>query len=128
MKKNIVEEHGKIMVVDDEPAIVELMTEILKGDGYTVCTAPNIWEAEEILKIEKVVLAILDIYLPDGTGLDLAHKIKKVGANIPVIIMTGAPKSENVRQSVNVEVDAYLIKPIDMNKLLSLVKELVNPT
>ncbi len=63
--------------------------------------------------------------MPDGTGLDLARKIKSVGAKIPVIIMTGTPKSENVRQSVNIEVDAYLIKPISADNLLALVKELI---
>lgn len=117
---------GKIMVVDDEPAIVELVAEILKDAGYAVCTASNIQEAEGVLEKEEIVLAVLDIYLPDGTGLDLARKIKSVGAKIPVIIMTGAPKGDNVRQSADIEVDAYLIKPVSADNLLSLVKELIH--
>ncbi len=125
MKKNVVEQRGKILVADDEAAIVELVTEILKGAGYTICSASSIEEAEGILEKEKIVLAVLDIYLADGTGLDLAAKIKSVGAEIPVIIMTGTPKSDNVRQSVNIEVDAYLIKPVSADNLLALVKELI---
>ena len=118
---------GKIMVADDAPAIVELVTEILKDAGYTICTASSIREAEGILEKEEIVLAVLDIYLADGTGLDLAAKIKSVGAKIPVIIMTGTPKSDNVRQSVNIEVDAYLIKPVSADNLLALVEELIHP-
>ena len=64
--------------------------------------------------------------MPDGTGLDLARKIKSVDANIPVIIMTGTPKSETVRESVDIEVDAYLIKPISSDKLLALITELLD--
>ena len=115
----------KILVADDDPAIVELVAEILKGAGYSACIAYNIKEAEALIKKEKIVLAVTDIYMPDGTGLDLARKIKTVGTNIPVIIMTGTPKSENVRQSVDIEVDAYLIKPVSADNLLSLVKELL---
>jgi two-component system phosphate regulon response regulator PhoB len=115
----------KIMVVDDDPAVLEVVAEILKGAGYTVCTATNIAEAEAILEKEKIVLAVTDIYMPDGTGLDLARKIKSVDASIPVIIITGTPKSDNVRQSVDIEVDAYLIKPVSAENLLSLVKELL---
>ena len=118
---------GKIMVVDDEPAIVELVAETLKDAGYTVCTASSIEEAEGVLQKEEVVLAVMDIYLPDGTGLDLARKIKAVGAKIPVIIMTGTPKSDNVQQSVSIEVDAYLIKPVSADNLISLVEELIQP-
>lgn len=125
MGEDAADKRGKILVADDEPAIVELVTEILKDAGYTVCTASSIREAEGILEKEKIVLAVFDIYLPDGTGLDLAAKIKSVGAKIPVIIMTGTPKSDNVRQSVNIEVDAYLIKPVSTDNLISLVKELV---
>lgn len=125
MVEKAVEKRGKIMVADDEPAIVEVVTEILEGTGYTVCSASSIKEAESLLEKEKIVLAVLDIYLGDGTGLDLAAKIKSVGAKIPVIIMTGTPKSDNVRQSVNIEVDAYLIKPVGADNLLALVKEFI---
>lgn len=125
MGEDAADKRGKILVADDEPAIVELVTEILKDAGYTVCTASSIREAEGILEKEKIVLAVFDIYLADGTGLDLAAKIKSVGANIPVIIMTGMPKGDNVRQSVDIEVDAYLIKPVNADNLISLVKELI---
>lgn len=125
MGENTVEKHGKILVADDHAAIVELVTEILEGAGYTVCAASNIKEAEGILEKEEIALAITDIYMPDGTGLDLAAKIKAVGTKIPIIIMTGTPAADNVRQSVSIEVDAYLIKPVGADNLLALVKELI---
>ncbi len=116
---------GKIMVVDDDPSIVELVSEILKNAGYPVCAASNMQDADKILQQENIVLAVLDIYLPDGTGLDLAGKIKSAGPTIPVIIMTGTPAGDNVQQSVAIEVDAYLVKPVNAEDLISLVEELI---
>jgi len=116
---------GKIMVSDDDPAVLEVVAEILRDADYTVCTATNIAEAEAVLEKEEIVLSVTDIFMPDGTGLDLARKIKAANASIPVIIMTGTPKSDTVRQSVDIDVDAYLIKPVSAKKLISLVKELL---
>jgi len=98
---------------------------VLNQNGYKTRKASNIGDAVKLAEEESFDLAILDIYLPDGTGLELARKIKSRNPKLPVIIMTGTPDSGNVKQSVDIEVDAYLIKPVDVDKLLSLVKDVL---
>jgi len=114
-----------ILVVDDDATIIELVDLVLNQNGYKTRKASNIGDAVKLAEEESFDLAILDIYLPDGTGLELARKIKSRNPKLPVIIMTGTPDSGNVKQSVDIEVDAYLIKPVDVDKLLSLVKDVL---
>ena len=81
-------------------------------------------ECNILLQEEKVDLAILDICLPDGDGLDLIHKIKSLYPSCPIIVMTGNPETENLLKSVESEVDGYMIKPVSMATLLFLVGQL----
>lgn len=114
-----------ILVVDDDATIIELVDMVLSQSGFKTRKASTIKDAVKLAEEESFDLAILDIYLPDGTGLELARKIKSQNPKLPVIIMTGTPDSENVKQSVDIEVDAYLIKPVDVDKLLSLVRDVL---
>ena len=74
---------------------------------------------------ESFSLAIVDINLPDGSGLDLAGRIKSLDEKIPVVIITGFPGGQNVRQSLGAAVDAYLVKPVNPSILLTLLAQLV---
>lgn len=128
MEKNKIEGNGAgalILVVDDDATIIELVDLVLTQNGFKTRNAANIKDAVKLAEEESFDLAILDIFLPDGTGLELARKIKSRNPKLPVIIMTGTPDSGNVKQAVDIEVDAYLIKPVDVDKLISLVKDLL---
>ena len=119
------EKKGKVaLIVDDDPQILELVDEILKDGGHSTWKVSTISDALSLLQKKEFDVAILDIYLPDGTGLELAGKIKSLKPELPVVIMTGTPRSGNIRESVDAEVDAYLVKPVSAGNLLSLVEEL----
>jgi DNA-binding response OmpR family regulator len=120
----VAETKPDVLVVDDDPSIVELVETTLKEEGYATGRATSIAEAVRVFEEGDFGLAVFDIYLPDGTGLELAAKVREKNPKLPVIIMTGTPDSENISQSVNIEVDAYLIKPIEIENLISLVQEL----
>jgi len=113
-----------VLVVDDDPAIAELVETALAEEGYRTAAASNVADAVSTLQGGTFNLAVLDVYLPDGTGLELAAKLKGISPKLPVIIITGTPDSENIGKSVDIEVDAYLIKPIEIDNLISLVREL----
>lgn len=113
-----------VLIVDDDPTMRELVETILREEGYSTDTASSIADAVSTFQTGNCNLAVLDIYLPDGTGLELAAKLKEISPQLPVIIITGAPDSENIGRSVDIEVDAYLIKPIQVDNLVSLVQEL----
>jgi DNA-binding response OmpR family regulator len=113
-----------ILIVDDEESVLRFVGTLVEEEGYTTLRAGTLEEGEKLLN-KKYALALLDITLPDGSGLVLAKKIKKRTPDLPVVIMTGFPGGGNVRESLEVEPDAYLLKPVAPAILLSLLKRLV---
>ncbi len=115
-----------VLVVEDDPAILDFMGTALRETGFHARSARTAEDAIGLIDEYKFDLAILDIYLPDGNGLKLAREIKWQDSKFPIIIITGQPATENFAESLNVDVDAYLIKPIRIENLLSLMTELLD--
>src|SRR5579864_9411030 len=82
--------HGKtILLVDDDPNILDTAKDILEDAGYSVQTADSGAEAIQKLKSCRAKLAIFDFNLPDVRGADLAVEAKRVDKDLPIILMTG---------------------------------------
>jgi DNA-binding response OmpR family regulator len=99
------------------------MQTILEDEGYLVDIAASGNEAIDMTQDKTYNIALLDIRLPDMEGVDLLKLIK---VNVPrtrKIMVTGFPSMQNAITSVNKSADAYLVKPVDIEKLLSVVKE-----
>ena len=113
----------KILIVDDDDAIRTTMKAILEDEGYTVDTASTGKEA--IARTEKDVynLALLDIRLPDMEGVDLLKLMKDPTPRTRKIMVTGFPTVQNAISAVNKQADAYLVKPVDIEKLLQTVAD-----
>jgi len=107
-----------ILVVDDNHQISNFLArELLPSLGYTAIVARNGKSALEALRKEKVALMLLDLQLPDMSGLDILQKLAEEGLNIPTILAT-AHGSENIAiESFRLGVEDYLIKPIDPDRL-----------
>jgi DNA-binding response OmpR family regulator len=114
-----------ILIVDDEEAVLRFVGNLVEETGYKTLRAGTLADGDNLASKEKFALAIIDIALPDGSGLVLAKKIKTKNPGLPVVIMTGFPGGGNVRESLDVEPDAYLLKPVAPAILLSLLKRLV---
>jgi len=114
---------ARILVVDDDETVTDALEFVLLNNGYRVDVAANGREA--IHKSEKAVynLAVIDIQLPDMEGTALLTRLKKTVPKVRKIILTGYPSLQNAIEAVNKEADAYLVKPVDMDKLLELVRE-----
>jgi DNA-binding response OmpR family regulator len=95
---------------------------ILDEEGYVVDTA--VTGGEAIQKAQKTAynVALLDIRLPDMEGVDLLKLIKDTVPKIRKIMLTGYPSMQNAIAALNKNADAYLIKPIEIEKLLATVK------
>ena len=115
--------HDKILVVDDDDSLLESMVHILESEGYLVDVARSGFEAEMKLKNRAYNLVLLDIKLPDTTGVDLLSKINKYTPRTKKIVLTGFPDTETAIRSVNEKADAYLVKPFDPDKLIQVIKE-----
>jgi DNA-binding NtrC family response regulator len=112
-----------ILVVDDDEDILEGLKEILENEGYTVDTARTGQEAIEKSKTRIYDLALLDIRLPDIEGVKLLTKIHESSQKTIKIMITGYPSLKNAVESMNLGANGYIIKPIDPEKLLAIVRE-----
>ncbi len=111
----------KVLVCDDDEAILESLRIYLTNGGYDVLTATNGIEALEIVKREKVSLVVLDIMMPKLDGLKTTLKIRENG-NIPVILLSA--KSEDTDKIAGLEfgADDYVTKPFNPLELVARVK------
>ena len=113
----------RILIVDDDENIRKTMTAILEDEGYIVDSAASGKEALEKTGSATYNLALLDIRLPDMEGVELLKLMKDNVPRTRKIMVTGYPSVQNAISAVNKRADAYLIKPVDVEKLLETVKE-----
>ena len=115
--------YDKILVVDDDDALRESIVSILESEGYFLDVAKSGFEAEIKLRNKIYNLVLLDIKLPDITGIELLAKINQFTPRTKKIVLTGFPDTETAIKSVNEKADAYLVKPFDPDTLLEIIAE-----
>jgi CheY-like chemotaxis protein len=122
---------GKILIVDDDPEIVEAMTNLLDAKGYTIVSASNGKEGVEMAIKEKPGLILLDVMMTTKSeGFDVARSLNKdaVLKNIPVVLVTGVRREMNLPFGFEPDADwlpvkAVLEKPIKPDQLLKIVAD-----
>ena len=114
---------SKILVIEDEPDIRKTLEYNLSREGHEVAVCGTLQEAKKLLE-PSLSLLVLDLMLPDGSGLDLCREIKKNSllSNIPIIILTA--KDDEVDRVVGFELgaDDYVTKPFSVRELILRVK------
>ena len=115
--------HKRILVIDDDESIRNSLAAILRDEGYEVDVASNGREA--LQKSEETIynLALIDIKLPDMEGIDILIRMKDTVPKVRKIMMTGFPSVQNAIEAVNRKADAYLLKPVEVEKLLVTIRE-----
>jgi len=116
-------ENARIIIIDDDKSIRQVLKTILEQEGYTVDTAETGKEA--ILKTNEKAynLALIDMRLPDIEGIDLILKIKDTTPRMRKIIVTGYPTIQNAMEAVNRQADAFILKPFDVERVLQTIRE-----
>lgn len=117
------DKHPKILVVDDDETIRTTMKAILQDEGYAVDLAATGKEAIQKTQEKTYNVALLDIRLPDMEGVELLKLLKDGVPRTRKIMVTGYPSMQNAISALNKNADAYLLKPVDVEKLLNTVKQ-----
>ena len=117
------DKHARILVVDDDESIRNTVKAILEDEGYIVDLAATGMEAIKRTEETAYNVALLDIRLPDMEGVELLKLMKDAVPRTRKIMVTGYPSMQNAVAALNKNADAYLIKPVDIEKLLNTVKE-----
>lgn len=116
---------GRILVIDDDPDIRDGISEILKACGYEVDAVET--AAEGIKKSEERVyhIAFIDIVLPDMSGIEVLKKLKERIPKTRKVIITGYATLENAVEALNRGANAYLIKPVKPEDIISIADKMM---
>lgn len=114
----------KVLVVDDEKAIVQMLSINLKSFGYEVLSAYDGYEALDIIQNEKIDIVLLDIMMPQMSGIEVCNKIKQnpITQAIPVILVSAKTQVEDKIDGLNNGADDYVSKPFDLLELKSRIE------
>ena len=113
-----------ILVVDDEPRILDIVCAYLEKEGYQTRRATRGQEALEIFREEEVALVILDLMLPDLTGEEICRQIR-LKNNTPILMLTAKVDRDSIVHGLNLGADDYVTKPFDGKILVARVKALL---
>lgn len=111
----------KILVVDDEPKIVEVVKSYLENRGFAVVAAYSGLEALAKFETENPSLVILDLMLPDITGEEICQALRKK-SRVPIIMLTAKVEEEDILRGLNIGADDYVTKPFSPRQLVARVE------
>jgi DNA-binding NtrC family response regulator len=112
-----------IIVIDDDEVVLNSIAKALRLEGHKVDTAKTGKEAIEKSNLRFYNLALIDIRLPDMEGTKLLNAMRDTVPKMAKIIVTGYPSLQNAIEALNKGADGYVIKPVDIPKLLKTVRE-----
>lgn len=112
---------SRILVVDDEPADLELVRRALEKLDHEVITTGTVKDALKLVRSKQPNVTVLDVMLPDGNGLDMLKSIRRIDERLPAIFVTSSSESATAIQAMKLGALDYLIKPIDVVELRKVV-------
>ena len=116
--------HNKILIVDDDPNIREVLAVLLSSEGYRVSTAENGLEALKLQDSEKPNLVILDIMMPGMDGVEVCARIR-ARSPVPILFLTAKSQDTDKVDAYTSGGDDYLVKPFSQTELLMKIKSLL---
>ena len=119
----------KILVIDDEPGFLELLTGILTDKGYAVSSAADGRQAITRVNQDIPDLMILDIKMPHMSGYDVCRILRGIERfkDIPIIMLTALTELDNVKTGMSLGAVSYISKPFAQNTLLTMIHGLIGP-
>lgn len=116
-----------LLAVDDEPAVRDLLRDVLRPVGYRVLCADTGAKALAQMRRERVDLVILDLGMPDMTGIQVLRRIRRLPRPPVVVVLTGFGDLDSVREVMRLGAYDYLTKPCDLECLGRVIEEALEP-
>ncbi len=121
-------EREKILVIDDEEFILDIVREVLTKMGFDVTITPDGYKGLSLLRREKFSLMMTDIRMPDITGLELIQHVREWNKEIPIIIITGHGTLEVAIKALKMGAQGFLLKPFTIDELRTAVADALEKT
>ncbi|MFT4148347.1 MAG: response regulator transcription factor [Micrococcaceae bacterium] len=119
---------ARLLVVDDEPNIRELLATSLRFAGFEVISASNGREALEIAESHSPDLAVLDVMLPDMDGFTVTRRLRAAGRHFPVLFLTARDDNEDKVTGLTVGGDDYVTKPFSLDEVVARIRAVLRRT
>ena len=114
---------ARVLVVDDEPEITRALRSILTAHGFDPVLASSGAEGLDLLQRRRPDLLLLDLVLPDRSGLDVTRTVRQeLGLDLPIIVLSAHGEEEGKVQALDLGADDYLTKPFGVNELLARMR------
>jgi len=115
----------KLLLVEDDPMVGGLLETALTGAGYTVELCPDADCAELSIKVQTYDIMILDIGLPDRSGLEVLKSLRRAQSEVPVLILSARITPPDRVQGLDLGADDYMVKPFDLDELLARLRSII---
>ncbi|MDM4722526.1 response regulator transcription factor [Micromonospora sp. WMMA1363] len=112
----------RILVVDDQPNIVDMLTTVLEFHGFLVSTAATAAQARALVEAERPDLVVLDVLLPDGDGFELCRQLRADGHRFGIVFLTARDARRDMVSGLTFGGDDYVTKPFAMDELLARIR------
>ena len=118
----------RLLVVEDEPNILELLSASLRYAGFEVITASGGTEAVQAAQRHRPDLIVLDVMLPDMDGFDVIRRLRGGGARIPVVFLTARDAMDDKVRGLTLGGDDYVTKPFSLEEVIARIRAVLRRT
>ena len=115
----------RVLIVEDEVRLAQLVADVLVKAGFASDTCGRLADASSLVATENYDALVVDRALPDGDALGLVAKLRRAGRNIPILVLTARDAVEDRVGGLEAGADDYLIKPFAMAELVARVRALI---
>lgn len=116
----------RILVVDDELLIRDLLYDFFTSEGWTIVIAEGGLRALDLLKSQRFDIVLTDLKMPDIDGMDLIGRIRNTYGFLPVVVITGYPSLDTAVEGLRYKIDDYIVKPFNINQLFKTAKRIID--
>ncbi len=117
----------KLLLVDNEPNVLEVMQLGLSIQGYEVSTATNGSEALDTVKKEQFDIILLDLIMPEMDGIEVLKRMKKMGLRSKILMLSAYPSQEMVEESLEKGACGFIVKPSSAEEISSAIQQALDP-
>src|SRR5512135_2701222 len=119
------EQRKRVLIVDDDPNLLDLLRVALERSGYGVLTALNGIEGEKVFRANPVDLVILDVMMPHRDGFTLCRDLRAI-SNVPIILLTARQEVEDIVHGLELGADDYVTKPFNLREVVARVNAVLS--
>jgi CheY-like chemotaxis protein len=113
----------KIMIIDDEAAMCQILKQILESEGYEVKTSTEGLSALYEIKQDSFNLVITDVTMPNLSGIEILAQVKQFKPKLPVIFITGSDVDAVLKDALQLGLDGFIEKPFNIQAVLEVIRE-----